>query len=209
MNEKYPQVLFKNRKPDRIATIDEYRQSGGYEALTTVLKNHSPKDVTKMVLDSKLLGRGGAGFPAGQKWMTVADDAPFPRYMVTNIHEMEPGTFKDRLLAHADPHLIIEGTLLASYAVSATKAFLFIRPSYETSALILDREVRIAREAGFWGKNILGSGYSLELVVHRSGGDTFAARARPNSTPSRGRGPTPGLFPPTPRTKAFGPGPRC
>jgi NADH-quinone oxidoreductase subunit F len=195
-NEKYPQVLFKNRKPDRIATIDEYRQSGGYEALATVLKQHSPKEVTKLVLDSKLLGRGGAGFPAGQKWMAVADDAPFPRYMVTNIDEMEPGTFKDRLLAHADPHLVIEGTILASYAMSATKAFLFIRPSYETSALIFDREVRIAKEAGFWGENILGSGYSLDLVVHRSGGRYICGEGTAQLNAIEGKRPNPRFVPP-------------
>ncbi|MGE5253190.1 MAG: NADH-quinone oxidoreductase subunit F, partial [Planctomycetaceae bacterium] len=166
----YPQVLLQNRKPDRIATLDEYRQSGGYQALAEVLKKRTPKEVQKIVLDSNLLGRGGAGFPAGKKWMAVSDQAPFPRYLVTNIDEMEPGTFKDRILAHADPHMIIEGTILAAYAISAKKAFLFIRPSYETSALIFEREVRIAREAGFLGKNILGSGFSLELVIHRSGG---------------------------------------
>src|SRR5512135_663296 len=128
----YPQVLFQNRKPDRIATLDEYRKSGGYEALATVLKKHTPKAVQQIVLDANLLGRGGAGFPAGKKWMGVSDHAPFPRYLVTNIDEMEPGTFKDRVMAHADPHMIIEGTILAAYAVSAQKAFLFIRPSYET-----------------------------------------------------------------------------
>jgi NADH-quinone oxidoreductase subunit F len=166
----YPQVLLQNRKPDRIATLDEYRQSGGYQALAEVLKKRTPKEVQQIVLDANLLGRGGAGFPAGKKWMAVSDHAPFPRYLVTNIDEMEPGTFKDRIMAHADPHLIIEGTILAAYAISAQKAFLFIRPSYETSALIFEREVRIAREAGFLGKNILGSGFSLELVIHRSGG---------------------------------------
>ncbi len=173
----YPQVLFQNRKPDRIATLDEYRRSGGYQALETVLKKHTPKEVQKLVLDAKLLGRGGAGFPAGQKWMAVAENAPFPRYLVTNIDEMEPGTFKDRILVHADPHLIIEGSILAAYSISAEKAFLFVRPSYETSALIFDRELRIAREAGYLGKNILGSGYSLDMVVHRSGGRYICGEA--------------------------------
>jgi NADH-quinone oxidoreductase subunit F len=164
------QVLFQNRKPGRIATIDEYRQSGGYQALTTVLQKHSPKEVQQIVLDSNLQGRGGAGFPAGRKWQGVADHAPFPRYIVSNIDEMEPGTFKDRFMTHVDPHMIIEGMILAAYAVSSEKGFLFVRPSYESSARILEREIGIAREAGFLGKNILGSNFSFDLVVHRSGG---------------------------------------
>ncbi len=166
----YQQVLFQNRKPNRIATIDEYRQSGGYQALATVLQKYSPKEVQQVVTDSGLQGRGGAGFPAGMKWKSVADDAPFPRYLITNIDEMEPGTFKDRVMAHADPHMIIEGTILAAYAVSAEKGIIFVRPSYESSALILEREIRIAREAGYLGKNILGSSFSFDLIVHRSGG---------------------------------------
>ncbi len=165
-----PQVLFQNRKPDRIATLEEYRQSGGYQALATVLQKHSPKEVQQIVVDANLQGRGGAGFPAGLKWKSVADDAPFPRYIITNVDEMEPGTFKDRIMTHADPHMIIEGTLLAGYAVSSEKAFIFVRPSYENSARILEREVNIAREAGYLGKNILGSNFSFDIVVHRSGG---------------------------------------
>jgi NADH-quinone oxidoreductase subunit F len=166
----YPQVIFQNRKPNRIATIDEYRQSGGYQALTTVLQNHPLKEVQQLVLDSGLRGRGGAGFPAGLKWKSVADNAPYPRYLITNIDEMEPGTFKDRVMTHVDPHMIIEGTIIAGYAVSAEKGIIFVRPSYESSALILEREIRIAKEAGYLGQNILGSNFSFDLVVHRSGG---------------------------------------
>jgi len=166
----YPQVIFQNRKPDRIATMDEYRQSGGYQAITTVLQKYSPKELQQLVVDSGLQGRGGAGFPAGRKWQGVADNAPFPRYIITNIDEMEPGTFKDRFMAHVDPHMIIEGTILAGYAVSAEKGIIFVRPSYESSALILEREIRIAKEAGYLGQNILGSHFSFDIVVHRSGG---------------------------------------
>jgi len=166
----YPQVIFQNRKPNRIATIDEYRQSGGYQALTMALQKYSPKEVQQAVVDANLQGRGGAGFPAGLKWKSVADDAPFPRYLITNIDEMEPGTFKDRIMAHADPHMIIEGTILAGYVVSAEKGIIFVRPSYESSALILEREIRIAQEAGYLGQNIMGSNFSFDLIVHRSGG---------------------------------------
>jgi NADH-quinone oxidoreductase subunit F len=166
----YPQVIFQNRKPNRIATIEEYRQSGGYQAIITVLQKYSTKELQQLVLRSGLQGRGGAGFPAGLKWQGVADNAPFPRYVITNIDEMEPGTFKDRFMAHVDPHMIIEGTILAGYAVSAEKGIIFVRPSYESSALILEREIGIAKEAGYLGQNILGSNFSFDLIVHRSGG---------------------------------------
>jgi NADH-quinone oxidoreductase subunit F len=165
-----PLVLLKNRQPNRIATLEEYRAGGGYEALAAVLAKHSRGDVQQMALDAVLLGRGGAGFPAAKKWMTVAENAPFPRYIVCNADEMEPGTFKDRVLIHADPHQIIEGMIIVGYSVSAEKGIIFIRPSYESAARILEREIGRAREAGFLGKNILGSDYSLEITVHRSAG---------------------------------------
>jgi NADH-quinone oxidoreductase subunit F len=165
-----PLVLFKNRQPNRIATLEEYRAGGGYEALAAVLAKRSRGDVQQMALDAVLLGRGGAGFPAAKKWMTVAENAPFPRYIVCNADEMEPGTFKDRVLIHADPHQIIEGMIIVGYTASAEKGIIFIRPSYENAARILEREIGRAREAGFLGKNILGSDYSLEITVHRSAG---------------------------------------
>ncbi len=164
------QVLFQNRQPNRIATLEEYRASGGYEALAAVLNKHSRAEVQQMALDATLLGRGGAGFPAARKWMTIADNAPFPRYIVCNADEMEPGTYKDRLLIHVDPHQIIEGMIIVGYAALAAKGIIFIRPSYENAARILEREIQRAREAGFLGKNILGSDYSLEIVLHRSAG---------------------------------------
>jgi NADH-quinone oxidoreductase subunit F len=164
------QVLFQNRKPNRIATMDEYRQSGGYEALTMALQKYSPKEVQQIVVDANLQGRGGAGFPAGLKWKSVADSFPFPRYIISNIDEYEPGTFKDRVMTHTDPHMIIEGMILSGYAVSAETGIIFVRPSYENSAVILERELKIAREAGYLGKNILGSNFSFDIVVHRSGG---------------------------------------
>ncbi len=165
-----PQVLFQNRKSDRIATIDEYRQSGGYQALEMALGKLSSKEVKQMVLDSGLRGRGGAGFPAGLKWRGVADNFPFPRYVISNVDEMEPGTFKDRLMTHADPHMVIEGITLAAYAVSAEKGFIFVRPAYESTAAILEREIKIAKDAGYLGKNIFGSDFSFDLIIHRSGG---------------------------------------
>ena len=177
----YPQVLFKNRKPDRIATMEEYRASGGYEALADVLKNYSYKDVRSTVLDAMLLGRGGAAFPAGRKVMTVADDAPFPRYVVCNADEMEPGTFKDRVLIHADPHMLIEGMTIEGFSAQAEKGIIFIRPEYESAAQILHREIQNAKAAGCLGNNILDSGYDFDIAVHRSGGRYICGEVPPKN----------------------------
>src|SRR5512139_2420617 len=166
----YPQVLFQNRKPNRIATIDEYRQSRGYEALTMALQKSSPKEIQQIVVDANLQGRGGAGFPAGLKWKSVADHFPFPRYIISNIDEYEPGTFKDRVMTHSDPHMIIEGMILSGYVVSAEIGIIFVRPSYENRAVIIEREAGIAKEDGYLGKHILGSDFSFDIIIHRSGG---------------------------------------
>ena len=194
----YPQVLFQNRKPDRIATLEEYRQSGGYATLADVLRQRTPKQVQQELLDAMLLGRGGAAFPAGRKLMTVADDAPFPRFIVCNADEMEPGTFKDRVLIHADPHQLIEGMILLAYAARAAKGFIFIRPEYENAARILERELALAREAGYLGRDILGSPYAFDIEVHRSGGRYICGEVTAQINAIQGRRPNPLQPPPYP-----------
>ena len=196
-----PQVLFQNRKPDRIVSFDEYRQSGGYEALSRILKDESRSQVVQQVSEANLLGRGGAGFPAGKKWSLVPEDAPFPRYIVANSDEMEPGTFKDRVLIHTDPHTVIEGIIITGYAASAQKAFVFVRPSYESGAAILEREVHNARQAGFLGKNILGSDFSFEIVVHRSAGRYICGEGPAIVNAIMGKSPNPIKPPPYPTVK--------
>ncbi len=191
----YPQVLLKNRKPDRIATIDEYRESGGYRALEKALKG-SRADIKQDLEEAMLLGRGGAAFPSGKKLKSVRDDAPFPRYIVCNADEMEPGTFKDRVLIHADPHLLIEGIILGAYSIMAENGIVFIRPEYENAARILEREIGVAREAGFLGKNILGSDFSFDLVVHRSGGRYICGEVTAQIRALQGMRPNPKQPPP-------------
>ena len=203
MPSKYEQVLFQNRKPDRITTLDEYRRSGGYKALTDVLKDYSHKDVQQAVLDSNLLGRGGAAFPTGMKLMSVADDASFPRYIVCNADEMEPGTFKDRVLIHADPHMLIEGIIIAGYASLAEKGIIFIRPEYENAARILEREIEIAHAEGYLGKNILDSEYSLEITVHRSAGRYICGEVTALMNALMGKRPNPMKPPPYPTEKGL------
>lgn len=191
-----PRVLLRNRKPDRAAGLEEYRASGGYQALERVLGELTPEDVCGMVVDSGLQGRGGAGFPAGRKWMGVAKDAPHPRYLVANADEMEPGTFKDRVLIHADPHQVIEGMLLACYAVGASKGIIFVRPAYGRMAEILEREIQKAREAGLVGERILGSEFSMELEVHRSGGRYICGEGTAQINAIMGMRPQPRETPP-------------
>ena len=199
----YPQILLKNRKPDRILTLEEYKLDDGYAALEDALKNLKPKEVTQKIDEAGVRGRGGAGFPLGKKWLSVSDDAPFPRYFVVNCDEMEPGTFKDRVFLHTNPHNLIEGLIIAGYAVSASKGFIFVRPSYESLTRILEREVDNARKAGYLGENILGSGFSFDIVLHRSGGRYICGEATALLNAIQGRRPNPKQPPPYPTTRGM------
>jgi len=164
------QVLFRNRNPHRPATFEEYRKSGGYEALEKALRAMAPKDVTALVLESGLRGRGGAGFPAARKWAGVPENGGTPRYVQCNADEMEPGTFKDRIIINADPHLVIEGMILCAYAIGASKGIIFIRPSYELEAELMATQIAVAKANNLLGANILGTDFSFDITVHRSGG---------------------------------------
>lgn len=149
-----------------------YEKAGGYQALRSVLGKQSPQQVQKAVTDAHLRGRGGAGFPTGKKWSFVpmGPDAPRPKYLCVNADEMEPGTFKDRLLLEGDPHLLLEGVILSAYAIEANAAYIFIRKEYVLPAERVRQAIEQARAAGLVGKNILGSGYDLEVYVHTSSG---------------------------------------
>jgi NADH-quinone oxidoreductase subunit F len=132
----------------------------------------TPAEVTGIVKDSNLLGRGGAGFPAGVKWslMPSEHDNTKNAYLVCNADEMEPGTFKDRYLLEGNPHQLIEGMIIAAYAIRAGKAYIFIRWAYKKAESALRRSIAEAYEAGYLGKNILGSGFDLDLYIHSSAG---------------------------------------
>src|SRR5919199_4349028 len=135
-------------------SLDVYRRNGGYEALKKVFDGMSPDDVINEMKKSALRGRGGAGFPTGMKWSFVPKDSPKPKYLVCNADESEPGTFKDRLLIERDPHSIIEGTLIAAFAIQSHTAFIYIRGEFAFGAKVLEQAVTEATEAGFVGKNI-------------------------------------------------------
>jgi len=192
MTEK---VLFLNKQPDRPATLEEYRENGGYEALTLALEKYSPAKLCEIVNDSGLRGRGGAGFPTGRKWHSFTRQKHGPRYVVPNTDEMEPGTFKDRILVNLDPHLIIEGIILAAYAIQAERGIFFIRPSYEQDAELIEGELRRAREAGYLGKNILGSDFSFDITVHRSAGRYICGEASAQIKAIQGFRPNPTKIP--------------
>ncbi len=165
--------LTKNIRSDgEYLGLKGYEKAGGYQALRKALKNMTPADVQQMVKESNLRGRGGAGFPTGQKWSFVpmGASAPRPKYLIVNADEMEPGTFKDRLLLEGDPHQILEGAILSAYALQADEAYIFLRWAYKLAADRLMRAIKEAYEAGYVGKNILGTGYNLELRLHISAG---------------------------------------
>jgi NADH-quinone oxidoreductase subunit F len=151
-------------------TIDSYMASGGYEALPKVLKEYTPERVTELVSASGLRGRGGAGFPAGRKWSFMPREPDLVKYVCVNADEGEPGTFKDRALMEQDPHQVIEGTIIASYAVSAQQAFVYIRGELSRAASRIATAIDQAYAKGFLGKDILGSGFSLDMSLFRGAG---------------------------------------
>jgi NADH-quinone oxidoreductase subunit F len=150
--------------------LTAYERDGGYSALRRALKEMTPEAVINEVKDSNLRGRGGAGFPTGLKWTFVPKDAPHPRYLVANADEMEPGTFKDRLLLEGNPHQLIEGMILAGYATGVDVAYIFLRGEYKLAARRIAMAIADSVERGYLGKNILNSGYSIELHLHISAG---------------------------------------
>ena len=163
-------ILLRNIGTPESHTLAVYQSRGGYASWQKVAGNMKPEQLIEEVKASGLRGRGGAGFPTGMKWGFVPKDNPKPKYLVCNADESEPGTFKDRLLIEQDPHAIIEGTLIAAYAIQSHTAFIYIRGELAFGANRLDLAVEEAYQAGFIGKNILGSGYDLDLIVHRGAG---------------------------------------
>ena len=152
--------------------LSAYERVGGYRALRKALEELSPSALTSMVKASNLRGRGGAGFPTGIKWQAVpmGPKARRPKYVVCNADEMEPGTFKDRLLLEGNPHLVLEGMMLAAYAVEAEIAYVFLRWAYHRAAAAMRTAIAEAYQRGYLGQNILGSPFSLDMHLHTSAG---------------------------------------
>jgi NADH-quinone oxidoreductase subunit F len=153
--------------------LKEYEKKDGYQAARTALRNMTPREITQTVKDSGLRGRGGAGFPTGLKWSLMPspdNDLRRPRYLIANTDEMEPGTFKDRLLIEGNPHQLIEGMIISGFAVQADSAYIFIRMEYSLATERLKEALIEAYDNNYLGKNIFGSGYDLEMRLHVSAG---------------------------------------
>lgn len=167
----YEKILLKNmERPGYAGTLPEYLAAGGYEAVRSVLGKIPPAEVIEIVKRSGLRGRGGAGFPTGLKWGFVPKDSDRPKYLLCNADESEPGTFKDRQLIERDPHQLLEGMILAAYAIGCHHSYIYIRGELVYGAGVLTRALAEATAQGFLGKNLLGSGYDLTITLHRGAG---------------------------------------
>jgi NADH-quinone oxidoreductase subunit F len=165
--------LTRNIKPGQgPVSLSDYEKAGGYAGIRKVLKEMSPADVTNTVKASNLKGRGGAGFGTGLKWSFVpmAENSEPQRYLICNADEMEPGTFKDRYLLEGDPHQLIEGMIISSYAIKADKAYIFVRWAYKKAHQIIAKALSEAYEKGYLGQKIFGSNYHLDIYLHTSVG---------------------------------------
>ncbi len=201
------QLLFRHNRPGRCVTFDEYRAEGGFAALRKGLTELSPDQVQQLVIDAGLRGRGGAGFPTGKKWSFVPRDLPGPRWLICNCDEMEPGTYKDRVLLEANPYLLVEGMVLAAYALGVRHAFIFIRRGYETAAANLGQALAEARQTGLLGGNILGSGFSCDIDLHVSAGRYICGEETALMNALEGRRANPRSKPPFPAVKGLWGGP--
>src|SRR5512143_2378462 len=197
-------VLTTHFADDRFRYVDTYVARGGYTALRKALG--MPKEqIVDEVKKANLRGRGGAGFPAGVKWGFLPKDLSRPRYLVVNADEGEPGTFKDRVIMSRGPHLLIEGIAISSFALRAHACWIYIRGEFVREARIMDEAVAEAYAAGFLGRNILGSGFDLDLTVHRGAGAYICGEETSLINSLEGKRGWPRLKPPFPASVgAFG-----
>ena len=191
------------RDDQRPLTLKEYEQVGGYSALRKVLKEMTPKALTDLVKESNLRGRGGAGFPTGLKWSFVPMNAPKPKYLIANADEMEPGTFKDRILLESTPHQLIEGMILSAFAIQADESFVFLRWAYKTAATAITAAIQEAYKAGYLGKNIRGSGFDLNMHLHTGVGRYMCGEETALLNSLEGKRATPRAKPPFPQVSGL------
>jgi NADH-quinone oxidoreductase subunit F len=192
--------LTQNIRPGQAPlSLNDYEKAGGYRSVRAALAMQ-PTGIVGMVTASRLRGRGGAGFPTGMKWQLVPPAAgmPQPRYLVVNADEMEPGAFKDRLLIEGDPHQMIEGIIVSAYAVEAEQAIIFLRREYFLAEQLLRKAIAEALEKNYLGKNILGSGFSLDIRIHTSAGRYICGEETALINALEGKRATPRAKPPFP-----------
>jgi NADH-quinone oxidoreductase subunit F len=191
-------ILTEHIDTPNLHQIDVYQQFGGYASVEKSLKKMTPDELIDEVKKSGLRGRGGAGFPAGMKWSFIDKKSNKPRYLICNADESEPGTFKDRYLMQRNPHLLIEGMISASYALGANTAYIFIRGELFYVLRILEKAIAEAYAKGFLGKNILGTGYDLDIYVHPGGGAYICGEETALIESLEGKRGNPRLKPPFP-----------
>ncbi|MCP5468761.1 MAG: NADH-quinone oxidoreductase subunit NuoF [Deltaproteobacteria bacterium] len=190
-------VLTKNFGLKDSHLLSVYESTGGYQNLKKIFAMQ-PVDVIEEVKNSGLRGRGGAGFPTGLKWSFVPKDSPKPKYLCVNADESEPGTFKDRYLLELDPHRLVEGMIICSYAISCHNAYVYIRGEFVYPKVQLEKAIEEAYQKGYLGKNILGSGYDLEITVHRGAGAYICGEETALLNSLEGKRGMPRLKPPFP-----------
>jgi len=200
-----PRLLFADIDEPGLSTREVYERRGGYESLRTALQME-PEQVLAQLEASGLRGRGGAGFAMGKK-VSFLPKGSMDKYLVCNADESEPGTFKDRELMQKNPHMLIEGLVIASYAAGASRSFIYIRGEYSLQADVLDAALLEAREAGYVGEDILRSGHSLSLVVHRGAGAYICGEETGLLDSLEGKRGNPRLKPPFPAVQGLYDGP--
>ena len=189
-------LIFKNVDREGYnPSMDRFLEEGGYKQLEKALKM-DPKDITGEVKTSGLRGRGGAGFPTGVKWGFIPPNNTKPVYLICNADESEPGTFKDRYILHQDPHQLLEGMIISCFAVGAHTAYIYIREEFPAAADIVEKAIYECHEKGFLGKDILGSGFDLEIYVHRGAGAYICGEETGLIESLEGKRPYPRIKPP-------------
>jgi len=200
---KNRKLLLENVHVPGIETFDVYRKNGGYRSVEKALKSMTPEEVVEEVKKSGLRGRGGAGFPTGLKWSFLAKPEGVPRYLVCNADESEPGTFKDRYLMEKIPHLLVEGMITSSFALGANTSYIYIRGEFMYILHILEKAIAEAYANGFLGKNILGTGYDLDLIVAPGGGAYICGEETALLESLEGKRGNPRMKPPFPAVKGL------
>jgi NADH-quinone oxidoreductase subunit F len=193
---KERRIIFGNiSKPGYAPDIETYLAHGGYESLKKAF-TMKPGEIIDLVKAANLRGRGGAGFPAGAKWSFIKYDDGKPHYIVVNADESEPGTFKDRYILHQDPHQLIEGLVIAAFATNVHLSYIYIRCEFPKAAKIVWNAIKEAHAKGFLGKNILGSGFDLDIYVHQGAGAYICGEETSLLESLEGKRPYPRIKPP-------------
>lgn len=191
-------ILMANMDQPGQSHLEIYERNGGYQAIKKIIPQIAPDALVTMIKDSGLRGRGGAGFVTGIKWGFVPKDSALPKYLVCNCDESEPGTFKDRLLIEKDPHQLIEGMILASFAINCHLAFIYCRGEFYEGAAKLRKAIEEAKKKEYLGDRVLGSEYSLNIIVHVGAGAYIAGEETALLNSLEGYRATPRLKPPFP-----------